>query len=235
MIIVAGLALSIPSDDVHSEKPETFVEVVGRAKKEMRDSGITKEQEKAYIPIINKKIYEHVTPYGYKIENLELSVQNRDMRDSAREDAWRLYLGLPQKYNNFDISDFRPQRSREETRYYFKIKGFGDYLTSRNPDRIKDFVKTIKEANEPIISQDRRIMGHFIIDCGQDERGQYLSYYDKWDLDIPVEKNGFFGRPFEIYDRIYYDPDTFEPVNPPESAAEPAPLEITNGKLQLAN
>ena len=33
---------------------------------------------------------------------------------------------------------------------------------------------------------------------GKDDRGTYVSFYDKWDLS-PMD----FGKPFEIYDRIY--------------------------------
>ena len=41
-------------------------------------------------------------------------------------------------------------------------------------------------------------MGDFTISAGKDKKGTYLSFYDKWDLS-PVN----FGKPFEIYDRIY--------------------------------
>ncbi len=57
------------------------------------------------------------------------------------------------------------------------------------------------------------IMGHFTLGLGKDEKGSYLYYYDKWDLaskfvDNPVMKG--VGRPYEIYDRLYYDPATFQ-------------------------
>lgn len=57
------------------------------------------------------------------------------------------------------------------------------------------------------------VMGRFNVFVGQDARGSYISYYDRWDLKGSVEgKNGLIGTPFEIYDRIYYNPVTFEPV-----------------------
>lgn len=37
------------------------------------------------------------------------------------EDAWAMYLGIPQKYGTFDISDDKPVKSSQDM-YYFKIK-----------------------------------------------------------------------------------------------------------------
>jgi hypothetical protein len=60
-------------------------------------------------------------------------------------------------------------------------------------------------------------MGQFQLEKGEDERGPYVSYYDKWDLGaggaaIPDEA----GEPFEIYGRLYYDPETQELLPPEE-------------------
>jgi len=68
----------------------------------------------------------------------------------------------------------------------------------------------------------KAVMGNFIGSKGQDKRGHYISYYDKWDLTpkifdkrIPMEK--IAGKPFEIYDRIYYDPRTGEMIDDVEN------------------
>jgi hypothetical protein len=52
-------------------------------------------------------------------------------------------------------------------------------------------------------------MGEYTISTGKDKRGKYISYYDKWDLN-PLELSiagkelpTNFGKPFEIYDRVY--------------------------------
>lgn len=232
LIIASGLTLSSSSEHNHSKKTEDFSQMVERAKTEMRDDGITLEQVGTYIPIINDAIYKHVFPHGYDVE-LELPIEERELRDSAREDAWRLYLGLPQKYGTFDISDYQPQKGSGESKYYFKIKGFTDYLTGRNPKLIRGLINGIQNADSPRIFQDKRVMGHYKVDCGQDERGYYLSYYDKWDLDIPLEQSGLFGKPFEIYDRIYYDPNNYEPLSPPEEFPELIKLEMKNGKFHF--
>ncbi|MDE1970686.1 MAG: hypothetical protein KGI50_03885 [Patescibacteria group bacterium] len=63
------------------------------------------------------------------------------------------------------------------------------------------------------------VMGEFKISRGKDNHGHYISYYDRWDLGgeriggIKIEgENGFLGTPYEIYDRIYYNPKTYEVI-----------------------
>lgn len=46
-------------------------------------------------------------------------------------------------------------------------------------------------------------LGNFTIGRGKDENGEYLSYYDLWDVsNNPAEKYNL-AKPYEIYDRIY--------------------------------
>jgi len=59
------------------------------------------------------------------------------------------------------------------------------------------------------------IMGTFTVSKGEDDKGKYMSYYDKWDLNPLKLRNPFtgeqiptdIGKPFEIYDRVYYTED----------------------------
>lgn len=60
-------------------------------------------------------------------------------------------------------------------------------------------------------------LGDFTVSRGKDEKGEYLSYYDLWDVNPKrshkAEERGF-AKPYEIYDRIYgtFDADgTFHP------------------------
>jgi hypothetical protein len=53
------------------------------------------------------------------------------------------------------------------------------------------------------------VMGDYTVTTGKDKRGKYISYHDKWDLN-PLELSiagkelpTNFGKPFEIYDRVY--------------------------------
>ncbi|TAK59037.1 hypothetical protein EPO14_01815 [Patescibacteria group bacterium] len=146
-------------------------------------------------------------------------------------DAWRMYLGLPQLHDTFGISDFKPEKSTDDI-YYYQIKGFKSGITEedrrwfKKPEGV-----TIQRAVERasyddemraqnvggMYNEDRQngIMGGYKLTLGKDGGGNYLAYYDKWKLDgTPEGKGGLVGKPFEIYDRIYYDPLTFEVVEP---------------------
>jgi hypothetical protein len=48
-------------------------------------------------------------------------------------------------------------------------------------------------------------LGNFRIGKGTDERGEYFSYYDLFDIARGNEKNNTYGtaKPFEVYDRVY--------------------------------
>jgi len=53
------------------------------------------------------------------------------------------------------------------------------------------------------------IMQNHFVTPGKDARGNYISYYDKWDINPAsnLEKKDIktdFGKPVELYDRIYY-------------------------------
>lgn len=236
----------------------SFAERVARAKKEMAAQGITSEQRTAYKPGISDVIYRNVDPWGYgteflqidKIEKVFKSLVSIEPRPSirwlqeegmekgyeetrkqkiAREDAWRLYLGIPQIYGTFSISEYQPGK-RSEQKYYFKINDFWSSLVRNYPgSNKKELIREVatswfgKLQNQKLMSDlngsrsigdsgDRAVMGSYTLSRGSDERGYYISYYDKWDLKVPLEADGFIGKPYEIYDRLYYDPKTFEPI-----------------------
>lgn len=241
VVVLGGLVLGLGGDGVGSHSQETSGEKLARAKIELKTKGITSEQKTVYKPILSEVISKGVIPVGYDTEykikeffpNLD---KEREAWDPKREDAWHLYLGLPQKRGTFEISDYRPAHGKED-KYYYKIANFWeDYFASRavfepnasyddathqivrrkgSPSEcIKEIVDIIKKVGRyPAQDDVSLIMGGYKIDVGEDELGSYISYYDLWDLDIPLEKEGLVGKPFEIYDRMYYDPKTLEPLN----------------------
>lgn len=221
------------------------------------------EKEKAY----------HQQAWG-SIESVDRVLGHSQM--PHLDDAWRMYLGLPQKDNTFGISDFQPKNSKDD-KYYYKINGFWNDFASFLKDRdwyldkdFQEFVDAMKgearnqeeleKAVDDWVMSDKEkqigeyikkgiplpeggmkgyieflrsqpgqkiavesetrsgehkedIMFHYTVACGQDEKGYYIAYYDKWDLASFFAENPLtrgVGRPFEIYDRLYYDPTTFE-------------------------
>ena len=145
-------------------------------------------------------------------------------------DAWRMYLGLPQEHNTFGISEYKPQNSRDD-RYYYRLKNFTAVaplaFTSKHADRYSSMETRYPDTlpGRILSAIDARgkdgkllvsniILGRFTLSKGVDERGDaYISYYDQWDLGGSLEgERGIIGLPFEIYDRIYYNPNTFDIV-----------------------
>jgi hypothetical protein len=240
---LAGTIAVFPIQDTRRPtfEGQTFHEQVKRAKKEMEIYGITTEQSATYKPILSDLIYEGVYPtfYTYNIKKItvgdsvipidkifEMSANIIDGRKdkrrtkyNSREDAWRLYLGLRQTHDTFGISDYKPSKGIEK-KYYFQIKNFWESMqNSYGGDgriMIKELLSNIHNGIRIPEPRDIKVMLRYIMGAGKDGDGSYISYYDRWDVDkIFLEgKNGFIGKPFEIYDRLYYNPETFEPLNP---------------------
>lgn len=217
-----------PSED---KSLEEFNALKSQAKIELKTERITKKQRGAYR-LANELIYKEITPmhYGpaYELKDVPRRlIFGRDTASAAKEDAWRMYLGKPQANNSFGISDYKPSISKEN-HYYYKINRFifPDYV-AHTPDKneiklvevenIKSVLKEIRnDPHHKVFAGDNEtdVMGIFSVTEGRDEQGSYISYYDVWDLDVfPEKEGGFFGKPLEIYDRIYYNPETFQPIS----------------------
>ncbi len=216
-----GTAILLSGDEtVKHEK--TWEEMRDRAHHEMVENGTTREQRMGYFQGMSELVYKEITPANYALDwksMLDLIGKNiqegRMYLAPSREDAWRLYLGLSQEHKTFSISDFKPQKSSENI-YYFSISSyFNDYEKSDIQRIVGDI--EFREQNPhakrriPTIDVQANVMGAFSWSKGVDENGHYIAYYDKWDLSNPIEKISIIGKPFEIYDRLYYDPVTFEP------------------------
>lgn len=238
-------------------------ENIESAQMQLDKNGITDEQRKTYIRGVSELLQRGIPPYisfdhpltklvpefihnvlyGRGSEEFTKFIHSTPQDDPEYfdrlpniEDAWNLYLGLPQKHNTFSISKHQPTLSIED-KYYYKYNYFLDDFVDaeislriikpsvgvvkeleKNP--IKFILKQIEEVTSErdfdqligvspnLISQPQSfLMGQYTLDKGQDEKGYYISYYDKWTLTPEVVSVGKF---FEIYDRIYYNPQTFE-------------------------
>jgi hypothetical protein len=234
-------------------KEETFEEIIARAKKELAENGITSDQKEVYKPI-NSILNRGIDPWNYFISDAVVSflpnvifgrVTNhssnaREVKQAGekmaqrldkREDAWGMYLGLPQKKNTFEISEYQPENNNS-TKYCYKLKNF--FQEYFNPNKkhvfsdgevtysmsINDLVSRLTNAKEDtdvpvLVERDdtASVMGWYNWQMGKDEKGSFVAYTDVWDINVPIEREkGFFGKPFTTYDRLYYNPETFEPI-----------------------
>lgn len=163
-------------------------------------------------------------------------------REQNNHDAWKLYLGMPQEYNTFRVSNFVPTESKDPKAFYLSfqpeieddlltkvlavdyqedgrshflplfdrdtedtpnIAGVVQYLEGR-PGRKSNFTDDNSEASVGVL-------GEYQLSLGKDEGGHYIAYYDVWDLDRYPHADKL-GTPFEIYGRVYYDPQTFRRI-----------------------
>lgn len=234
LVVGEGINFSAIEQIKESQKQETFEEIRERAKKELEENGITSEQRKTYKPVVNDFLAKGIEPYSYDDGVLDKILAMPDHlfglspgieSDKTRYDAWRFYLGKPQKNNTFGLSNYRPAKEQEmkessSQEYFYSINGFWDsYFDKEKPqEKIKELVKEIKGidgSGRMIVAHDRykTIMGAFSFRLSEDEKGSYIAYDDIWDIAaFPENQKGFFGKPFHIYDRLYYDPETYDPI-----------------------
>ena len=138
-------------------------------------------------------------------KRLELSsdiVDFKHMQQLSKQsmDAYNLYLGIPQKYKTLEVSDQIPSKSTEKNKTYYK---FNDEAKSRVSNQLLKWVNSSSNKKD-ILSDAQNVMGRYTASKGKDERGEYISYYDKWDLDfLGTVSPQDFGKPYEMYDRIY--------------------------------
>jgi len=149
---------------------------------------------------------------GEKKEPVRLNTEKKSNRN--RHDALRMYSDLPQKYETFESSEYKPSQGKDsknsKTRYY-KFKDLN--LEDKYKNAAASFGLLDKEPGSNMNFSDTGNYGNSVMNTGtlgydEDEKGKYISYYDKWDLagkdEVPGLKN-VFGRPFNIYNRIYLD------------------------------
>ena len=214
-------ALVTTGDFNAKQKMEDINVRIQRAQMEIAERGIPSEQEKAHIPVVGEFLQRNIRPWSYDpmqtISEIPKNIlEGRQAVDAVSEDAWRLYLGLPQQGHSFGVTKYKPTRSKEDI-FYYSINNpvdhfVGVYEYTSASEMIHSIMFRMHDGRLP--SVDNGPLGNFTWSSGSDEHGTYIAYYDRWDLGYTTEgKNGLLGKPFEIYDRIYYDKDTFEPIS----------------------
>ncbi len=206
-----------------------------KAREQLRNEGITDERRQAYLPEVSEFLYKHINAIcdyenynlGF-VNNLVGAFENNEdhcisfwERKIAKggsyvpEDLLRAYMGLPQKYGSLGVSDYQPSISTEN-KYYYKVNNF---ISGENINFLLERI-SLGEGDEIIErkSGDSIVfggtLGKYTLSRGKDSCGFYISYYDIWDLE-PNLLEGFVGKPFELYDRVYYEPLTYEIIENP--------------------
>ena len=88
-------------------------------------------------------------------------------------------------------------------------------------EELKNNIPILPFGKKVLQDTEANVMGHYTSNVGKDDKGHYVSFYDKWDLSPNVFEKDMdkskqtgvgTGTPQQFYDRIYYDPKTKEMI-----------------------
>ena len=189
------------------------------------------------IQNFRKRLYQSIHPYsGYSIseaiKNIVKGKRDEEFENSNWYDTdgnvvssdvpdalWAKYLSIPvedsKSKTKLEKSKYTPSQGNLELEYY-KLP-----LKKREKEKLIEETSDLKlgENKNSTILTSYNLATH-TIGRGKDKKGEYRSYYDRWDLnpftdkyggtDIPIlnklqDASFGIGKPIEIYDRIYLD------------------------------
>lgn len=121
---------------------------------------------------------------------------------------WRKYLFPEEEFDTFYPSKYKPSTNTGEDVEYMQFEYDDDIFDEAGQYGIFDAeVGTNKQVTDS--SAGGFTLKDYTLSRGRDERGDYISYYDKVDfapsvmgMKVPVEK--FVGKPYDFYGRMYY-------------------------------
>lgn len=180
-------------------------------------------------------LYNHLSPVGYyKAQERLISALNHKQTDKPsyelhplRDDIWATYLNIPkEKRHNITKmilrpSDYRPSKGNVYKAYKLALshsekddiinEALSPYITRTSRKKTRIVKNDVLGFNQNKVSNIlNKYLGNHTIGRGLDSKGEYVSYYDLWDLN-PIDTeagedaSGGIGKPVNIYDRIYLD------------------------------
>ena len=142
-----------------------------------------------------------------------------------RKDLLSMMLNQKPEYNSIPLSEYRPSSSKDQEAVYYRSPTSEETIKEKLKD--PEFLKSFKPNSEGIMSlQDyfsdtergsgSNVLGKYTLNQGEDDKGKYVSYYDKWDLEPYKGSNETLNnisnkvqelagiKPTELYGRVYY-------------------------------
>jgi uncharacterized membrane protein (UPF0127 family) len=153
-------------------------------------------------------------PEEYSYRGSQLSGRTRSDMYKERTDLFSMSLLGKQKYGVLEESQFKPTKGDNDDVTYYSSQVTEDYINDRLKagDKPKDIIGVGYHGRNV-----NNVLGNYTIDMGEDDQGQYLSYYDRWDLN-PLSAGNAIGstienviqsvagiNPPEVYGRVYYN------------------------------
>jgi hypothetical protein len=133
---------------------------------------------------------------------------------SVDEEAWRKALGLPTNSKYIVPSNYKPSKAKDPNAQYYTLnrdvidpklliaeakrrnlqEGQSAVLSSLAPYIREGFMPRDEFSQVDPLQ-------NFTIGVGKDKKGRYISIYDKYDFEGPLNS---LTTPYEFYDRYYY-------------------------------
>jgi len=175
----------------------------------------------------NNWLFENVRPVAYPtLLTGALTVASGMMGNNAPpsldaegnytvdEEAWRRALGLKTEPKYILESQYKPSNAEDPNAKYYTISpsvldrqkliqeakdrnmqvGDKAYMESLSPYIVDGFMSQNEFSEIDPLQR-------FKMSVGEDDKGRYLSIYDKYDFSGPANE---FIQPYEFYDRVYY-------------------------------
>ena len=190
------------------------------------------------MPEIRRRLYDYVDPYGYddfgSRINTALSGNQGEypMHLHGRDDIFAEYLGIPKdKRHNYEDSikvipsKYRPTKGDDPNSNYKALDIDDSTKFNLIFDALYDGRTNKLSRNNSSLTD---LLSTHTIGTGFDDKGQYVSYYDLWDINPKVGESAVdlnnspeektinkiignnkkdvslgIGKPVEFYDRIY--------------------------------
>lgn len=233
-----------------NKKYKRSIENAGRISDEDKFTSYITTGGAGYIPQNNidvkSRLYKNLSPIGYEdlfrvpkaIFLNEQDIYHNKMKDMpVLDEIYAQYLGIPEKNRHFnkrlEKSKYKPTQGGENVTYYKLPQKTVDGKTILGDDHrysgsANTFVDTmVFDATYMNPGENKQQLntelGYYTVGRGRDNKGDYVSYYDKWDINpfsgrlqnntvLPTnirkmlkDINLDFGVPINIYDRIYFD------------------------------
>lgn len=194
-------------------------EYKGSNKEQMEKYGIVNDQlqDRRWW---QDRLADNLNPGGYegafhRVWSAVVLGQKMALRETAEEqrlsrmDYFNTYMGRPQQHDTLGISDYAPANVGEvngkkmpaEGRVIYKDNELSRYLAKYWAIYVQHLLSESNHKESRIVHQD---MYRFKMSLGHDKQGDYICYHDTWNM-APFGPTTDFGKPFEVYDRIYFD------------------------------
>jgi hypothetical protein len=171
-----------------------------------------------------ENIYQQATKVNRETGEAHTYKERNEQSVHERKDLMSILMGTPQQFNSIEKSQYQPSNSTDPNAVYYKSKATEDTLKQQYNKILNHFNETGKDKlttyNAGLkgeFAEQHNVLGRYTVSKGIDEDGrEYISYYDKWDLQ-PFKESGFLTsitdklqdvaglNPPEVYGRIYKD------------------------------